>query len=84
MSNKEINIVIGSLTELEEDMTIPKNIRLKIRAIMKILKEEVETSIKISKVLNYLDEIADDINLQPYTRTQIWNVVSVLEKINNK
>ena len=41
-----------------------------------------EISIKISKALNDLDEIADDVNLQPYTRTQIWNVVSILEKIN--
>ena len=84
MGKKEINNVIETLTELEEDITVPKNVRLKIQNITKNLKENTEIPIKISKALNDLDEIADDINLQPYTRTQIWNVVSILEKINNK
>jgi uncharacterized protein (UPF0147 family) len=57
-------------------------VRLKIQNIIKNLSEDTEITIKISKALNDLDEIADDVNLQPYTRTQIWNVVSVLEKIN--
>ena len=82
MSNEEVNSVIGALTELGEDATVPKNVRLKIQNIIKNLKENTEVSIKISKALNDLDEIADDVNLQPYTRTQIWNVVSILEKIN--
>jgi len=82
MSNEEINNIIGTLTELEEDVTVPRNVRLKIQCIIKNLKEKTEIPIKTSKALNDLDEIADDVNLQPYTRTQIWNVVSILEKIN--
>ena len=82
MSNEEINSIIGTLTELEEDATVPKNVKLKIRGIINNLKEDIEPPIKISKALSELDEIADDINLQAYTRTQIWNVVSALEKIN--
>jgi len=82
MSDKEINRVIEALTELGEDVTVPRNVRLKIQDIIKNLKGDTEISIKISKTLSELDEIADDVNLQPYTRTQIWNVVSILEKIN--
>ena len=82
MSNEEINSIIGTLTELEEDATVPKNVKLKIRGIINNLKEDIEPPIKISKALSELDEIADDINLQAYTRTQIWNAVSALEKIN--
>jgi len=37
--------------------------------------------IRINKALHELEEIADDINLQPFTRTQLWNIVSILEKI---
>lgn len=82
MSNKEIDSVIETLTELEEDTTVPRNVKLKIQDMIKNLKEDTEAPIKISKALNELDEIADDINLQAYARTQIWNVVSALEKIN--
>jgi len=28
-----------------------------------------------------LDEVSDDNNIQPYTRTQIWNIASMLEAL---
>ena len=70
------------LSELKEDLTVPKNVRLKIEKIIQMLNEKTEMQIKISKALNELEEIADDVNLQSYTRTQVWNIISVLEKIN--
>lgn len=82
MSDTEINDVIESLEEVKEDSTVPKNVRIKIDNIIATLKDSTETSIKISKALSEIDDIADDVNLQSYTRTQIWNVVSILEKIN--
>ncbi|MBU0461926.1 MAG: UPF0147 family protein, partial [Nanoarchaeota archaeon] len=41
-----------------------------------------ELSIRINKALSELDEISDDTNLQAYTRTQIWNIASMLEMFN--
>ena len=71
----------STLSELKGDITVPKNVRLKIEKVMKVLNEKTEMDIKVSKALNELEEIADDVNLQSYTRTQIWNVISALEKI---
>lgn len=82
MTDKDIDNIIATLNELEEDTSVPRNVRSKLQGITKNLKESVEVPIKISKALNDLDEIADDINLQAYARTQIWNIVSALEKIN--
>jgi len=73
--------IIEILTELEEDNTVPKNVKEKVKIVSNMLKEEGDVKIKVNKVLHELDEIADDPNLQPYTRTQIWNVVSMLEKV---
>ncbi len=79
---QKIKEVIETLTRLQEDTTIPKNVKIKIRNIITALKEKnTEPSIKINEALHQLDEIADDANMQPYTRTQIWNVVSMLEKL---
>ena len=79
----EVDIVISSLSEIHEDVTVPRNVRAKIESIISALKEEVELSIKINKALNELDELSSDVNLQAYTRTQIWNIMSVLEKLHN-
>ena len=84
MSSEELIIeTIERLQELEEDSNIPKNIKIKIKNIMNILKEDKESSIKTNKALSELDEISNDPNLEAYTRTQIWNIVSILEKINH-
>ncbi len=77
---KQIKQVIETLTELREDASIPKNVKLKIEGIIVSLKGGTDLSIKVDKALNALDEIANDTNMQSYTRTQIWNIVSLLEK----
>jgi len=82
MENQEFGDIESVLSELKDDVTVPKNVRLKIEKVMKVLSEKTEMQIKISKALNELEEIADDVNLQSYTRTQVWNVISILEKIN--
>ena len=77
----EMDTVIKSLNEIQGDATVPRNVRTKIEAIVITLKENTEVSIKINKTLNELGEIVNDVNLQSYTRTQIWNVMSALEKL---
>jgi uncharacterized protein (UPF0147 family) len=76
----EINDVVDLLIEIIEDSTTPKNVKEKMNKIMDILKNGDEDSIKINKALNELDDVASDSNMQQFTRTQIWNVVSLLEK----
>ena len=73
--------VVATLCELKGDITVPKNVRLKVEKVTKLLNEETEIDNKVSKALNELEEIADDVNLQSYTRSQVWNVISALEKI---
>ena len=74
-----INEVLMALSELEQDNTVPKNVKERIANTIKALQEDCEESIKVNKALHELEEIAEDTNMQPYTRTQIWNVVSLLE-----
>ena len=78
----ELDSVINSLSEIQADATVPRNVRTKIEGILNTLKQDMEISIKINKSLNELDGIASDVNLQSYTRTQIWNAMSLLEKLH--
>lgn len=73
--------VLDKFSELLADTTVPRNIKSRIEDIMGVLKEKKELSIKVNKALNDLDEIASDVNLQQYTRTQLWNIISMLEKL---
>ncbi len=81
MSSKEVNDVIAVLEDLGKDSTVPKNVKDKVLEVIGILKEESEFSIKVNKALNELDEVTDDSNMQPYTRTQLFNIVTMLESL---
>ena len=78
----EIELVINSLNEIQEDATVPRNVRTHIQNIVTTLRTETELPIKINKALNGLDELSSDVNLESYTRTQIWNIMSALEKFH--
>lgn len=75
--------IISNLRIIEEDNTVPKNVRSKIKSAISALEDPngKETKVKIDKALQELDDLSDDPNLPSYTRTQIWNVVSTLESI---
>ena len=77
-----IKEVVNVLEELEQDHSVPKNIKTKIKDIIATLKEDKDISIKVNMALNELDDITDDANVQSYTRTQLYGVVSLLEKIS--
>ena len=81
MDNRLTNI-LSALQELGEDNTIPKNVKLKVEKMIITLKDEsVEFVLRKDTALNVLDEISEDTNIQAYTRTQMWNLVSALEML---
>jgi uncharacterized protein (UPF0147 family) len=78
--DEKLNAVIEMLRELEEDGAVPKNVKNKISLTIKDLETSTEeVSIKVSRALHVLEEITEDSNMQPYTRTQLFNIVSALE-----
>ncbi|MBI4738674.1 UPF0147 family protein [Candidatus Woesearchaeota archaeon] len=74
--------IIEALRELTQDSTVPRNIKMKVESVIQLLSENADLSIRVNKALGELDEISDDTNLQAYTRTQIWNITSMLEMIH--
>ncbi|MBW2964406.1 UPF0147 family protein [Candidatus Woesearchaeota archaeon] len=81
--DERVQNIVEALEELFNDNTVPRNIKSKVEEVISCLKDQngEEMSIKINKALTVLDEISDDTNLQSYTRTQIWNIASMLEMI---
>jgi uncharacterized protein (UPF0147 family) len=71
------------LNALKNDEGLPKNIKAKIDEIIIALADDTDLSAKVGKSLHTLDEISEDLNIQPFIRTQIWNVSSMLEKLNH-
>ena len=82
MTEEKITEIIETLTQIEGDAEVPKNVKSKIKNALISLKEnEPNVPVKVDRTLQELDDISEDPNLPTYTRMQIWNIVSLLESL---
>jgi hypothetical protein len=82
MKSEQLSEVIELLSNLESDNLIPKNIRFKIKSAHSLLLCEDQTlSIRVDKSIQELDDVADDPNVPIETKTQLWDLFSKLESI---
>jgi uncharacterized protein (UPF0147 family) len=73
---------IAILSMISEDRTTPRNIRRVAKNALDMLGDDSMTrAVKAANVISILDDISQDPNMPPYTRTRIWNIVSLLEVI---
>ena len=80
-TEETIQTVIEDLSLIEKDLTIPKNVRYRIKTAMDLLlSNDPNVRLKVDKSLEELGDVADDPNIPPYTRMQIWSIVSQLER----
>jgi uncharacterized protein len=76
---KEVMEILGTINS---DTTVPKNVKVKIQEVEVILNNDSgNLALEINKVLQELDDISEDNNIPDYTRTQLWNIASLLETI---
>lgn len=74
--------VIPLIQQVANDRTVPRNIRAKCEDSINVLQDEnQEPAIKVNKVISNMDRVSNDPNIPMYTRTQIWNIVSILESL---
>ncbi|MBN2127495.1 MAG: UPF0147 family protein [Candidatus Diapherotrites archaeon] len=77
--------VIEDLIELMDgvlmDTSVPRNIRAVVEeAKKKIQDKEEDLKVSCSAAIYLLEDISNDINMPPHTRTEIWTIISELER----
>ncbi len=77
----QLTMAVAALKELEQDTQTPRNVKAKILTTIITLEKEGETNIKASRALQELEQLTEDNNMQSYTRTQLFNIVSILEVV---
>ncbi len=77
--NDRIYNIISALEEISADPGLPGNVRAKLMSITETLKNNSQNPLTINQILDELDELSLDTNLEPFTRTQIFNIISMLE-----
>lgn len=81
---RAIKNALEVLKTISEDVTTPRNIRRSAKNAMDTLMDaSLSHAVRAANAISTLDEVSQDPNMPPYTRTRIWNVVSILEIIKD-
>ena len=80
----DMDTISRLLDEINEDRSVPKNIRNSIIEAKGHLNSNADMAIRVNSAVSILDEISNDPNIPIYTRTQIWNIVSMLEILDKR
>ncbi|MDE1855820.1 MAG: UPF0147 family protein [Candidatus Micrarchaeota archaeon] len=71
---QQIDMLLG-------DNSVPRNVKSALDEAKKALEGKEAYAVKASQATYKIDEVSNDINLPPYARTVIWNLLSLLESI---
>ena len=66
---------------LLNDNSVPRNVKSALEEAKKALDGQDSYAVRASSATYKRDEVSNDINLPPYARTVIWNLLSALESI---
>ncbi len=81
---QKVNQAMAILNRVAEDNTTPRNIRRTAKEASDILMDEnLSLAARAANAIDLLDQISQDPNMPMYTRTRIWNVISILEGIRD-
>ena len=81
-TDDKISQVCDGLNMLNEDNSIPRNIRRGAEEVKNtLLNNNDPLDVRVASASSKLDEMANDPNIPLHGRTLIWNIMSRLEEI---
>ena len=75
--------VLQRMRDMSEKDGVPSNVSDMLeRAMDELQDEDREMSVRVNSALSILDQISNDPNIKQHTRTEIWNLASKVESLN--
>ncbi len=75
--------VLQRMRDMSEKDGVPSNVSDMLeRAMDELQDEDREMSVRVNSASSILDQISNDPNIKQHTRTEIWNLASKVESLN--
>lgn len=81
MVEPKVAELIVSMDLILQDVTVPKNIRKVVEDSKAHLLKPGELNLRSGNAIYALDSVSEDVNMPLHARTQIWNLLSNLERL---
>ncbi len=77
--------VLEEVEMIESDFETPSNVKQAMKKIKEILNNSsFDVAIKSDKCISLLEELQEDPNIEAFTRTNLWNLMSTLEILDSE
>ena len=77
--------VLEYVEMIESDFETSSNVKQMMRTVKNILNDKsFDLPIKVDKCISILEELQDDPNIETFTRTNLWNLMSSLEILDSE
>lgn len=70
---------IDRMERLRNEQGVPSNVKELLRDAEEELREDDEIRVRVQAATSLLDRVSNDLNIDQHTRTEIWNIASILE-----
>lgn len=82
---EKLDQICTMMEPILDDTAVPRNIRHTISECKaRVMNGSDDQSVDVATAVYMLDEVANDINMPFHTRTEIWNIISALEKMKEE
>ena len=82
-AEEKLEQIITILDQLNEDTSVPRNIRRgAVECKERLRKKSEALDVRTASAIFKLEEMANDPNIPLHGRTLIWNIISQLEQVN--
>ncbi|MFB6292003.1 MAG: UPF0147 family protein [Candidatus Nanohaloarchaea archaeon] len=79
-----INSVVARMRDMADSSSMPSNVaELLEEAASELEDEDKELSVRVNSAASLLDQISNDPNIKQHTRTEIWNLASQVEGLED-
>lgn len=78
---EKIQQVINAAEGMLEEGNLSKNVTEGLKQLVAVLKKSDDVSLVKEKCLHELESLSNNENLDSYIRTQLWDLVALLERL---
>lgn len=79
-----VNAVTARMRDVAENSSLPSNVTEMLEEAVKELEDEdKELSVRVNTAASILDKVSNDPNIKQHTRTEIWNLASKVESLED-
>lgn len=79
-----LNAVVERMKNLSDKQGLPSNVcNMLEQAVEELEDMDKDLSVRVNSASSLLDEISNDPNIKQHTRTEIWNLASKVESLND-